>query len=203
MGEQDRNLRGRSHRNDELDRALDAALAKYAAIEPRAGLEERVLANLHAEHIRRIDHAWWRWGLGTMAVAVLVLTVAWVWRSGRPAQPRIANERPVAKQDLPKSGAQVAGQDGNAVRPRPPHPLRSTSAHPAHSAVVVSDGPKLDQFPSPQPLSDQEKILANYVSEYPEHAALIAQARMEMLQRDQEEELRVPGVDRKEDSQPQ
>jgi hypothetical protein len=69
--------------------------------------------------------------------------------------------------------------------------------------VVVSAGPKLQQFPSPQPLSDQEKILANYVSEYPEHAALIAQARMEMSRRDQEEELRVPGVDRKEDSQPQ
>jgi hypothetical protein len=31
---------------DEFDRMLDAALAKYAAVEPRTGLEERVLANL-------------------------------------------------------------------------------------------------------------------------------------------------------------
>ncbi len=34
--------------HDELDRMLDAALAKYAAAEPRAGLEARVLANLRA-----------------------------------------------------------------------------------------------------------------------------------------------------------
>jgi hypothetical protein len=68
--------------------------------------------------------------------------------------------------------------------------------------VVIAASPKLDQFPSPQPLSKQEKILANYVTEYPEHAALIAEARMEMLRRDQEEELPQPSADRNGVSQP-
>ena len=203
MGKQDRKILGQNDRSDEIDRALDAALAKYAAVEPRAGLEEHVLANLHAERARRVHHAWWRWGLGATAVAVIVLTVALAWRSGRPSQPALANRRPVGKQDLPRSGTQLASHDGNAVHSRPPHRLRSESAHPGHLGSVAAGIPKLEQFPSPQPLSDQEKILANYVSEYPEHAALIAQARMEMLRRDQEEELRVPGVDRKEESQPQ
>jgi hypothetical protein len=44
--------------------------------------------------------------------------------------------------------------------------------------------PKLDQFPSPQPLSEQEKILAAYVAKYPEDALLLAQARAEALRRD-------------------
>jgi hypothetical protein len=48
--------------------------------------------------------------------------------------------------------------------------------------------PKLAQFPSPQPLSEQERILASYVAKYPEQAALVAQARAQALQQDREEE---------------
>jgi hypothetical protein len=39
----------RQDAGDDLDRLLDAALAKYAQVEPRSGLENRVLATLHAE----------------------------------------------------------------------------------------------------------------------------------------------------------
>jgi hypothetical protein len=198
MGKQDRKILGQNDRSDQIDRALDAALAKYAAVEPRAGLEERVLVNLHAGHARRVNHAWWRWGLGAAAGAVIVLTVALAWRSGRPSPPAIANRRAVVKQDL----TQLASHDGHAVHSRPPHPLRRGSAHPGHPGAVVAGSAKLDRFPSPRPLSEQEKILANYVSEYPEHAALIAQARMEMLRRDQEEEWQHQSVDRNGDPLP-
>jgi hypothetical protein len=50
--------------------------------------------------------------------------------------------------------------------------------------------PKLDVFPSPLPLSEQEKMLASYVAEYPKEAALIARLRTEALQREFEEEMR-------------
>jgi hypothetical protein len=53
---------------------------------------------------------------------------------------------------------------------------------------TVAAGPKLEQFPSPQPMSEQEKILASYVAQYPEHAALIAEARSEALKKDRREE---------------
>jgi hypothetical protein len=53
--------------------------------------------------------------------------------------------------------------------------------------VVATDNPKLDQFPSPQPLTEQERILASYVALDPEHAALIAEARTEALLREAEE----------------
>jgi hypothetical protein len=51
----------------------------------------------------------------------------------------------------------------------------------------VATAPKLDQFPSPQPLSEQEKLLWNYVAQHPERAGLVAEARMESLERDAEE----------------
>src|SRR5678816_2119418 len=77
--------------NDELDRALDAALAKYAAVVPRAGLEERVLANLRIEQSREATHGWWRWTLAAALAIVVVVAVALSWRSARPTQPVIAN----------------------------------------------------------------------------------------------------------------
>jgi hypothetical protein len=39
-------------------------------------------------------------------------------------------------------------------------------------------------------LSEQEKILESYVANYPEHAALIAQAREDALRRDMAEEMK-------------
>jgi hypothetical protein len=52
----------------------------------------------------------------------------------------------------------------------------------------VGRTPKLAQFPSPRPLSEQEKILMSYVAQYPQTAALVAQDRAEALERDLEEE---------------
>ena len=45
-------------------------------------------------------------------------------------------------------------------------------------------GPKLDVFPLPQPLSEQEKMLVAYVAQHSQQAALIARARTEELKED-------------------
>jgi len=62
-------------KHDEFDDMLDAALAKYAAAEPRAGLDERVLANLRAERARVTERACWRWSI----VAPLARSSLWPW----------------------------------------------------------------------------------------------------------------------------
>ncbi len=72
-------------KQDELDRMLDAALAKYAAVEPRTGLEDRILANLRAERTRVPDRAWWRWSVAGALAAVVVVALALAWRSGKPS----------------------------------------------------------------------------------------------------------------------
>src|SRR5579862_4281610 len=73
-------------KHDEPDRALDAALAKYAA-EPRAGLEERVLANLRAETARGTERAWWRWGALASVAAALLIGVGLSGRLGNRTHP--------------------------------------------------------------------------------------------------------------------
>ena len=54
MKEDNENWRSR----DELDRALDAVLAKCAAAEPRVGLDDRILANLRTVEARAADRKW-------------------------------------------------------------------------------------------------------------------------------------------------
>jgi hypothetical protein len=189
----------RRHHEDALDRELDAALAKYASVEPRAGIEERVLAHLRAERTRVADRGWWRWALAATAAALIVVAVAVISNSARPSRP--ANRPLATTQHLSNPGTQMAKRRSKTVGRRGGGPVRRTNRHPADSTVVVAAAPKLDQFPSPQPLSEQEEILVSYVSEYPEHAALIARARMEVLRRDREEELREEGEDNKANSQ--
>ncbi len=170
---------------DALDRELDAALAKYAAVEPRGALEGRVLANLQAERELSSANTQWEWPQVTaLAAAVMILAAVLVWISGKRTQ---AVHHPSAA----TPHTQVAWNGANRPeRPLTPAVTRKASGHSAHHAHrLAGTVPKLEQFPSPQPLSEQEQMLANYVAKDPEHAVLVARARMEALRRDQSEEM--------------
>jgi len=178
--------KGRVSETDALDRELDAALARYAAVEPRAGLEARVLANLQAERELSTDGRWGWKPVMALAAAVMILAAVLVWISGRRTQ--VVRHEPAATPHT-----QVASNGENGLE-RPPT-LAVTKKAISHSAQhahrLARTVPKLEQFPSPQPLSEQEKMLANYVAKDPEHAVLMARARMEALHRDQSEEMQV------------
>jgi hypothetical protein len=174
--------------NDALDRELDAALAKYVAVEPRAGLEERVLANFRAEREHAAARVWWRWQ--ALAVAAAVLVVAAVspigrpamWRPGKPA-PDVKSYQPAAAAQGDKQpGTRVATNDlGSPVRRAGPAVASRPARHGVRPPQVIDDanGPRLDHFPSPRPLSDEEKLLVLYVRDFPRDAVMIAQAQAE------------------------
>jgi hypothetical protein len=179
-------------RNDALDRELDAALTQYAAVEPRAGFDERILANLRAERERVPASSWWRWSAALAAVAVVVLALAWRWN--RQSPPVVRNHPSVSQPAQPATQTVSNGVD-TSVRPvvlEAPRiaasPRKDAPRHAAH--VTWASQPKLDQFPSPEPLSEQEKILRDYVTAFPEHAVLIARARTEAMRRDQIEDMK-------------
>jgi len=177
---------GRQHTDDdEVDRMLDAALAKYAAVAPRAGLEDRILANLHAEQTRVPTLARWRWGVAAVVAAAIVLAAV-ALRSTRPPR-AIANHPPVSTGYASAVAPAESNRIRNAIVRRRLKPYNRAIMHTIHPKAVVAASPKLDQFPSPQPLSEQERIMAGYVASYPEQAALVAEARMEALRRDLEE----------------
>jgi hypothetical protein len=92
------------------------------------------------------------------------------------------------RQTASVTAPQVATYRGSGQSPAL-HPVSVKKPRTNISHAVVASGPKLDQFPSPRPLSEQEKILESYVTKYPKHAALIAQARAEALRQDLAEEM--------------
>ena len=177
-------------KQDEFDRMLDAALAKYAAVETRTGLEERVLANLRAEQARVPDHAWWRWSAIAAVAAVIVVAMALSLRSHKPSHPVVANHPPTPIQAPKERGTEILSiAHRSGTRPARPSTGRKPEIRPSPPEVAIARAPKLEQFPSPQPLSEQEKLLQNYVAENPQQAVLLARARTEALRQDQLEEM--------------
>jgi hypothetical protein len=198
MAEQDHKQVGnaRDAADHEADRVLDVALAKYAAVEPHAGLEARILANLRAEQTRTPDRAWWHWSLPAAVIAVLVVALSLAWRSGKPTHPVDATVQPSPQRSgtrllSNRGGSQVRG---NHVLPHK-HEAQTTAVRRSRSEDVAAAAPKLDQFPSPRPLSEQEKMLRSYVAENPERAVLIARARSEALRLDELEEMKTSFVE--------
>lgn len=177
--------------SDDLDRILDAELAKYASIEPRAGLEERILANLRTADRSSGTHLWWNWRIAAVLAVVLVIAASLAWRWTKASVPPIVVHRQEVK-EAPIAPRLANRETNPALQTKGPR--RRTVKTPQQTEIVVA-GPKLDVFPSPLPLSEQEKILASYIAEDPEHAALVAEARMDAL-RQQDDERRRMTADR-------
>jgi len=163
-----------------VDAWLEAALHHYGKVEPRAGLEGRVLVSLQVERTRTTAPSRWWWAAGLATALAVIAATVWVWQGGREAR------------RIHTAGTTNARQH-EVANTRPPETysakkVTQRSKHrPIHN-VVVATTPKMEQFPSPQPLSEQEKLLMSYVAGDPEKAALVAQARAETLARDREEE---------------
>jgi len=173
--------------SNDLDRTLDTVFAKYASVEPWEGLEERILANLRAAETRPAHRPWWNWSFAVALAAVLVIVASVVWRWNKPPHLPVAVHPPTLKQ-APVT-PHVAHRDENTAPPR--KSSRHRTPRNQQEREILAAGPKLDVFPAPLPLSEQEKILATYVTQYPEHAALVAEARMDALRQEAEEWRRI------------
>src|SRR5262249_26271308 len=90
----------RKPESEDLDRWLDLALRERANAEPRAGLEDRVLARLATEPPRTI--IWWP---AVAAVAVLlVVVITFVMIHPRRPEPIITNKQYPAIPDKTSGG---------------------------------------------------------------------------------------------------
>lgn len=175
---------------DKLDRLIDAELTKYANVDPRSGLDERILANLRSR--QPVAHSWWHWGLAA-AVAAILVVLASSLGSNRP-HPAVENrvvadhamsdhpmpDHPQKNSSQPNPSPEVqpsADGDPGVVWQGTPRPVLRARA--LRHKTKVPKNPKLDQFPSPQPLSAEEIALARYVRDFPKDAQLVAAAQRE------------------------
>jgi hypothetical protein len=167
------------------DDQIDAALAKNAAVEPRAGLEERILAHLRAETKTSASVVWWPWA-GVVAAAILIAALL-LWKLERPRDERIVRHQPTLQ---PGRHPQVAAHATVPKIEQPPLRAsgRRSRRHIARETTEIAVAPKLDQFPSARPLTPEEKMLMEYIERYYDEAVLIARARDEQIQQDRKEE---------------
>lgn len=176
-----------------VDELLDAALARHRSADPRPGLEGRVLARLRAEPR---PAPWFRWGwLPALAsVAALMLAVGAFYAARRGAMPERVSPRVARTAEQPPVAAPPAPAE-LSVPPRQPRPAvpRLEQPQPVQVAVVVAS-PRRPQFPTPAPLSEQEKLLLRYVAEAPKQALLVAQANSRPWEDLRFEELRIPAL---------
>jgi hypothetical protein len=148
---------------DEMDLQIDSALRDYA--EPRAGLEQRMLAGISGRQVARSSRRRWLWAaILVPAIAALVLLGYLVPWNLRP-QPGQMAYTPAVPPVAP------------VVTAPAPHPTRKSvsSGHVQHRNQAVDrplrrtfSRPKLDVFPTLQPLSTGEQALIRFASEAPE-----------------------------------
>jgi len=157
------------HKKHDLD--FDALLHGYSDVEPPPGLETRILANVRQGRRRSAWHFRLLFaGSAATALAVLILLV---WRDSLHSRPQPIES---SNHTQPPSPAVLQHPSGAtvAVRRQLPAPVRP------HPRVVAAQLPMKwpAVFPTPRPLSDQEKLLLQYIARTPREEVL-AQSRPE------------------------
>lgn len=168
---------------DNIDRLLDSALATYA--EPSSGLEERVLNALGVEQLAapaKPKHTafplrrWVPWTVGLAAAGSLLLVLSVHYYESRPGT-QARNTVPTQPQRAIAPPVNIASEPTHVAVVRTP---KSRAPHLA--TVTPAALPKLDVFPTPQPLTPQEQALVVFVAQAPEagrKAVAEAQQRIE------------------------
>jgi hypothetical protein len=155
---------------DQFDDLLDGVLKRYGTVEPRVGLEGRILANLAcADRQPRLGSYWVAWGFpiaGTLGMATVLLFLM--------RTPHF-HQQPVAVH--PPSAATQTGSQNTATAAHKPH--RSSMRRPTLQPELANVDRRPSVFPSPHPLTEQERLLKAYVNNSPQEAALVAHEQAE------------------------
>jgi hypothetical protein len=148
-----------------LDNLLDSLLARYSDVQPRPGLETRVMAQLREQAGRKKS---WKWSLSWMwagAAATALVTLVFIIRLERPIKsPEPLHHSGPSVVQPPRAGISVTTAQQNGRTPQP-----------HHQELAVAADTRPDVFPTPAPLSDQEKLLLRYLARTARHE-IVAQS---------------------------
>jgi len=157
--------------NDEFDKVLHDALAEYREAEPLTGLEQRVLRRVRS-HVDRRQKLLWRWSAPTAAAAALAIVV-WIGITARArhelAPAAVAQKGPAAAEPQRKPPESTAKHYAALNSETVVKTARSRQPHvPASSQVVsLQREPMREQFPTPAPLTSDERTLLALVQMHP------------------------------------
>ena len=160
----------------EIDEMLDSLLANYSSAAPRPGLETRILANLilanpcDAES-RESWRGWWNlkwvWAGAVLAAAIVAGVLIGVKRHAAPPRTVVQTVQPAVQQPVvqqPTVESSVAPKVGGPPAIHHRHKTLAP-AQPQNATLAWSQRPAV--FPTPTPLSEQERLLLSYYSSTP------------------------------------
>jgi hypothetical protein len=135
----------------ELDQLIDAALPSYSAAEPQPGFEHRVLRRAFAEP-RPKRTLLWAWALAVPIAACLLVFLFFAgWHnSHRSVLEATATTAPAATAASPRETPATESFPSPRRRSIP----RTLSTHPSTTRETL---PKEEVFPSPSPLTSEER----------------------------------------------
>jgi hypothetical protein len=171
-----------------VDHALDRALGTKM-VEPRPGLEERILANLPAQ---REPRAWWRWMWIPALAAVALLAIAIGMKMTQRESPKPVEAKRTVETPKPEVATQQKSHDARkAPEPRVvAHRNPQRRSNPQEIVIAKAEQqpslPRMDVFPSRGTLTPEEKLLVAFVRQQPSHARSVAleqEARAEEVQK--------------------
>jgi hypothetical protein len=139
----------RNNEPDAVDRVLEEALSRYSSEEPLAGLEQRVLNRVRAEGATR--RRLWPRGVTLWAAGVVVAAGA--------AFVAVAVMRPIP---VPMRVLQPL--------PKPVPQLVAVAARPAKKRNTPAGLPRRREFPTPAPITREERALLALVEHAPDVA---------------------------------
>jgi hypothetical protein len=149
----------------QIDDMLDSLLTNYSAAEPRPGLETRILANLRDAEESKSPAGWWnfRWLWAGVVVAGIIMAAVLINGRHRIEPPThvIVKTSPAIPQ--PEIQPNAPAVRNETVRIRPRKSLAPT--RPQNATLALNERPAV--FPTPTPLSEQEKLLLSYLAGTP------------------------------------
>ena len=158
---------------DRLDRWFDSALQQYGRAEPRTGLEARILANLESSEQAGAGRRS-RWALVPVAATASIAVALWVGIGTQHS-----TKQPIAASSSTGNPKSTAARENHPAAAVPRTVAHHADKHVLKRTTKVAKEPKLEQFPSPRPLTEQERFLKQYVEKFPDEAMLIAKVQTE------------------------
>jgi hypothetical protein len=161
------------------DDILDSLLANYSSAEPRPGLETRILANLRDAEGRESGRGWWGFKWLWAAAAVAALIVASVLISGKrhvapPSHTVVQTVQPVQQGVVQQPSVQQPIVEPPRVQGSVPTVGATAGIHHRHKTLAPGQqnatlawSQRPPVFPTPTPLSEQERLLLSYYRRTP------------------------------------
>jgi len=148
-----------------MDEMLDSLLASYSSAEPRPRLETRILANLRGAEEKEAARGWWnfKWIWAGMVTAAIIVAAVLISGRHQIAPPTHMIARTNQPAPHPETQPNAPAVRNETVRIRPRKSLVPT--RPQNPALALNERPAV--FPTPTPLSEQEKLLLSYLAGTP------------------------------------